>query len=429
MLKKIVIGNINKYINYLFIALIFLMPFDVVVMNWIPPVIILLWIMEGNFKYKWDILKNCKIFWVLLTFILVMIVATFINPPYNHGIYPSNYFNGFDLIFRGYVISSLLIIIAITNLNKKTIKYMIYAFILSMFISEIKSYLIFFKIIRGRNYDPTPFLSHSFYTAFLSFTIILLIDNFFKIKNIYLKIFDLLFTLTATTNLFINGGRIGQVEFIFLILFYLIYKFRRNLKIILSGILVIFSVYIIAYHFSPVFKYRINVTLNSLNLLKKRNSYFYRSSFGQRVLMWKICLDDFKYDFSLKKLLLGNGFGKSKQEYNKIKDKYYKNTSFINHLTHPHSMYVYLLFNGGIILLALYLYIIYSFFRLNFYEYDIYAKIFGLTVFFTSFTEDMLYRMYGMLFFVLFTGLFYAYRRIRLTSTYYETSNTEKDSV
>ena len=421
--------NTNKYINYLFILLIFFIPFDKVVMNWIPPIIILLWIIEGEFKQKWLILKKCKIFWVLVLFIFAMLFSTLINPPYNQGIYPKFYINGFDVIFRHYFLGFVLIFIAITDLNKSTIKNMLYAFIAAMLISEIFSYLMLFKIIKRTHNDPTPFLSHSFYTAYFAFTIILLIDNFFKSGRIYLKIFDLLFTITATSNLFVNGGRIGQITFIFLIIFYLFYKFRKNIKIILTGILILPILYVLAYNFSPVFKNRMNITLNTVELVKNENGYFYHTSFGQRVLMWNICLSDFKYDFSIKKLLLGNGFGKSRKEFDTIRDKYFSKDKFIYYLNHPHNMYVYLLFTGGFGLLGMFLYILFLFFKLNFFEYDIYAKIFALTIIFLSFTEDSLMRSYNILFFVTFTGMFYAYRRIKLISTYYETSNIHRDSV
>ena len=421
--------NANKYINYLFILLMFLIPFDKVVMNWIPPIIILLWIIEGKFKQKWLILKKCKIFWPVIFFVLVMFISTLINPPYNQGIYPKFYINGFDVIFRHYFLGFVLIFIAITDLNKSTIKNMLYAFIAAMLISEIFSYLMLFKIIKRTHNDSTPFLSHSFYTAYLAFTIILLIDNFFKSGRIYLKIFDLLFTITATTNLFVNGGRIGQITFIFLIIFYLFYKFGKNIKIILTGILILPILYVLAYNFSPVFKNRMNITLNTVELVKNENGYFHHTSFGQRVLIWNICLSDFKYDFSIKKLLLGNGFGKSRKEFDTIRDKYFSKDKFIYYLNHPHNMYVYLLFTGGFGLLGMFLYILFLFFKLNFFEYDIYAKIFALTIIFLSFTEDSLMRSYNILFFVTFTGMFYAYRRIKLISTYYETSNIHRDSV
>ena len=423
--------NANKYINYLFILLIFLIPFDKVILFWIPPIIVLLWIIEGNFKEKWEILKRCKIFWALVIFLLTMLIATIINPPYNQVLGTKFHKNAFDYIFRFYFLYFSLVFIAITNLSKETIKKMIYAFIIAMLISEVISYLMFFNIIKKTHQFYSPFLWHSFYTDFVAFTVILLIDNFFKIKNKYLRIIDFIFILTATTNVFVNGGRIGQFTLAILFLFYLGYKFKKNLKIVLAGILIIPFIYIAAYKFSPVFKSRMNQTFNTLYLLKKNasSSSFYKTSFGNRVLMWKICLSDFKYNFSVKKLLFGNGFGKARMEYIKIRDKYFKKYKFIYHLNHPHDMYIYLLFNGGIILLGVYLYILFLFFKLNFFEYDIYAKIFGLTIFLLSFTEDTIIRGYSMLFFVTFTGMFYAYRRLKLFSNDYETNNTHQDSA
>ena len=430
--KYLLIKNkANIFINYLYVFLIFLIPFDKVILFWIPPVIALLWLIEGNFKQKWEILKKCKIFWILIIFLVAMLISTIINPPYNQVLGNKFYKNAFDYIFRFYFLSFSLIFIAITNLSRETIKKMIYTFILAMLISEVISYLMFFNIIKKTHQYFSPFIWHSFYTTFLAFIVILLIDNFFKIKNKYLKIIDFLFILTATTNIFVNGGRIGQFTFAVLILFYLGYKFKKSLKVIFLGIIILPLIYILSYKFSPVFKSRMNQTFNTLYLLKKNSNSadFYKTSFGNRVLMWKICLSDFKYNFFIKKLLFGNGFGKSRMEYIKIRNKYFNKYKFIYRYNHPHNMYIYLLFNGGIITLGIYLYILFLFFKLNFFIYDIYAKIFGLTMCLLSFTEDAIIRGYAILFFVVFTGIFYSYRRIKLFSTCYETSNIHRDSV
>jgi O-antigen ligase len=401
--------KINNYINFGFIALMFLFPFDKGLMNWFPPLILLLWIVEGNFKSKWNILKNCKIFWLLISMIVLMLISTIFSSSYSNGLYPKEFVNSFDFIIRRYLLLFILIPIMITNLKEETINRMIYAFLLAMFISEIKSYAIFFQLIDGKHNDPTPFLSHSFYTPFLVITIFLLIDRIYKSNNIYMKIGYGIFTLTATTNLFVNGGRIGQLIFLFVLLFYFFYKYR-NLKIIIATIIVIPIIYSLAYNFSPVFHKRANTTIfTASNMLSSKN--YYKSSFGQRVTMWKISLESFKH-FSFKTYLLGVGFGDSRAVYFENLNKHiYPVAGYPIRAKHLHNQFIMFLFDGGFILLSLYLYLFYLLFTTNFYEYDLEEKIFAITLFFLSFTEDPLFRAYGVLFFVLFTGMFFSYKK------------------
>lgn len=415
MLNKIINLKINDYINFAFIALIFLFPLNNVAMNWLPPIILFLWILEGNFSTKWNILKNCKIFWLLVALIFSMFISTIFSNSYSNGLYPKEFVNAFDFIIRRYLLLFILIPIMITNLKKDTIYKMFSAFLLAMLISEITSYAIFFQFIDGKHHDPTPFLSHSFYTPFLVITIFLLIDRIYKSTNIYIKSGYVIFVLTATINLFINGGRSGQLIFIFILLFYFFYK-HRSIKTVIITIIIIPIIYLLAYNTSPIFNKRANKTITTVsNIINSKN--YYRSSFGERVTMWKISLESFK-DFSIKTYLLGVGFGDSKTVYF---DTLNKNLHPVSHYakkaSHLHSQFMMLLFNGGAILLFLYLYIFYLLFKTNFYEYNLEAKIFTITLFLLSFTEDPLFRAYGVLFFTLFIGIFFSYKKIIESNT------------
>ena len=414
------ISYINSLINILLIILIFLFPIKIFIKNIIPPLIVVLWLIEGNFKYKWEILKKSKIFWILVIMLIIMFLSAVFSHYYTQGEYPHQFKNVFDFLFRRYFLYFMLIPVMITDLQIITIQKMFKAFVLGMFVSEVMSYLIFFKVIPGDPNDPTPFLSHSFYTPLLAFTIILLIDLFIKEQNKFIKIFYLLFSFTATANLFINGGRSGQFIFLVILILYFWIKFKKYKKYLLLLLLFIPLVYYLAYNFSPVFKSRVNQSISTIKIYKYNKKRFYNTSFGNRVFMWKIVLEDYLHSLTLKKLLLGVGYGESRKDYfdylNKSGERKWVYSYPITKRVHFHNQYVTFLYNGGVILVLLYLYVFYLLFKENFYEYNIEAKVFAIIYLLLSFTEDTLYRAYGVLFFVLFTGMFFAYKRLKLSN-------------
>jgi len=349
--------------------------------------------------------------------LIIMFLSAIFSNSFTDGEYPHEFINVFDFLFRRYFLYFILIPIIITSLDISTIKKMFKAFILAMFISETISYLIFFKIIPGNQHDPTPFLSHSFYTPLLAFTIILLIDFFIKETNKYTKAFYLIFSFTATINLFINGGRSGQAIFIIILFLYFWMRLRKNKIYLFLLLLFLPLIYYIAYNLSPIFKTRVNQSINTIKIFATDKQKFYNTSFGNRIFMAKIVLEDYLNNLTVKKLLLGVGYGEARKDYfnylNKSGQKKLIHTYPIKKSVHFHNQFITFLYNGGIILVILYLYIFFLLFKENFYEYNIEAKIFATIYLILSFTEDTLYRSYGVLFFVLFVGMFFSYKKLK----------------
>jgi len=235
---------INRVINYLMIIFAFVFPISIAGVNILLGIMIFLWIIEGNFKEKFNKLLHCKFFWGILIIIFGLLFSVFISKSTINGyLISSGIKNEYDFIFRYIIFYSFLFVIFITSISNKFLKNILSAFVLGMLFSEIMSYLIYFDLLplnklrhmgliykKAYNFNPSPFMNHIFYSIFLSVTILILIDKIFIEKNKFLKFFIGIFILTATANLFINGGRTGQLAFVlgflgysFLKIFYFVY--------------------------------------------------------------------------------------------------------------------------------------------------------------------------------------------------------------
>lgn len=186
------------------------------------------------------------------------------------------------------------------------------AFFLGMLINEMTSYGIFFGILPEHwsyydaRLDPSPAeYSHLAYGFVLSFTAGMVL--FHWLKNNALKNFGHwvlgIFFVTATTNIFITGGRVGYILYAIAVATVVLYLFRHWLKsALLAVFLTVSLVYTLAYHFSPVVKERIENGYSDIYKIMYEDHYM--TSFGVRLANWMAATDVVKANW-----LFGVGVG------------------------------------------------------------------------------------------------------------------------
>ncbi|WP_345992898.1 O-antigen ligase family protein [Sulfurimonas sp. HSL-1716] len=247
------------------------------------------------------------------------------------------------------------------------------AFIFGMFISELTSYGMHFGIMPwkleiGRILfyqapsmeDPSPFLNHIHYGVALAFTVILLIHKtFFEKHDGYLKIFMGIFIVTATSNIFITGGRTGYVTFFLLIVVLAVFYLRKSALGIFLAISVVF---VTAYNFSPIFHAKVHQTEQSLYSLFKDDPNF-NTSLGARTGIYY-----YAYEVIKKDPVFGVGTGDS---MDKIHDMAPEKDYIINSLLHEHNQFLSVLLKLGIIGLFIYLNIFYQIYKFKQKEKDL----------------------------------------------------------
>jgi O-antigen ligase len=409
----------NLFLNFAILGLIFVAPLSTALTNIFVGLVILLWIIEGNFKEKFQKLKTIDK--ALLFFILIYILE-FISLLWSDNIYSGGYWSGYynnaiDFLLRHEFFYLIILIIVYTSFKKEWTDNAINIFIYAMLLSEIISYGIILGIWtteRGTQADPSPFLNHSAYSALLAWTIFLLIEKGIYSKKLLEKLIYFLFSFTATLNLLFNTGRTGQIIFFVLLVFYLIEKFHFKLKTLLISFVLIVSIFFGNYFFNSTFKHRMNQAYNDIVLITKGN---YASSWGLRYL--SIILSERVLKESL---LFGYGFSDAKKEVFKDLRKFDKKTVFLYKKQLNGDMHnQYLQFFNEIGLIGLFFLILtfYFYFKINFDpKIKIFAHLFMIDYIFMFFTGCFLRMESTFILFIIFMTIFVLNKNNSLNNNY-----------
>ena len=422
--------NYSKILNILFILFAFVFPISIAGANILIVLMIVFWLLEGNFKEKWIKIKNNKLISVLFEIFFVLVLSALFSNSFKNAFFMTHHIHNILFFYLKYFTFYLIFFIVFyTSLQKEFLEKVISAFLFGMLFSEIVSYSIYFNLINvsyfkklglifrsAYSWNPSPFMHHSFYSIFLAVAILLIFDNLFKVKNKFIKFFSVLFLISAVTNLFLNGGRLGQLAFVLAFIIYSFFKLKKIKYFLLSSIGLLF-ILIIAYNFSPIFKYRVN--LAKQNLIMVINNKNFNTSWGKRIgadiISYKILTAN------PKNFIFGLGAGDAKKEYFDFAKKNYPHIyKQINNLIHVHNQFFQLWIDGGII--AFVLIILYFIYLYKLAPIPLTIGI--IIVFIIGFCGDvLLYRPKTFLLLEFISViLFYL-------SNDYETNNTHQDSV
>jgi O-antigen ligase len=346
------IDNIN---SYLLILVAFFLPLTVFGGNLFAVSIFLLWLIKADFKTDFHRLKNNRLVIAVLIYLLVHIVALLWTADMQFGLYTLKK----QLKF-------LFIPIFMLFVKREHVKYYILAFLLSMSLSEVWSYGIWFELLPlyggATLEDPIPLMSHITYTPFLTIATYLLLYYFLfdpsvgKLK----KTTYAFFILTISINVFINGGRAGQVMFLAMIAITIFQYFpRKALKAAIISSIILLTTFSTAYTFSEIFKHRVDLATsqftNYSEFLKSTpapGKEFVSSSVGERMVFAVSSWEIFK-----EHPIFGVGTGDFKNEFAK---KLSINAPYVEIVENPHNMYSLILAQFGLIGLAALLYMFYT---------------------------------------------------------------------
>jgi len=243
--------------------------------------------------------------------------------------------------------------------DRNTARRGIYAFVIGMMCAELYTYYNIFSIwdqyLKGAYGDYLLPISHIAYNPFLAVAIALLLSGLlagkYRKMNLAIGIF---FLITMVVNMFMTGGRAGQVGFIFIWIALSFYYLRGNI-IGLSGMFIsLLITLIIAWNFSPVFQNRVNEGVNELSLYAekldseiidtKENT---NTSIGLRLHFYENSLELFK-----KSPIYGHGTGSFENTYKNFADN---SNKMIFKTSNPHSNHSLILVQFGIIGMFVYL--------------------------------------------------------------------------
>jgi O-antigen ligase len=223
-----------------------------------------------------------------------------------------------------------------------------------------------------------------------------------------------LFFLTATGNLFINGGRTGQLAFLigFLVLMFL--YFRMNAKSFTASVGFLVLILLTAWSFSPNFHHKINQGFKELHDISKGD---FKGSLGARASMAVV-----SFELIRRAPLSGYGVGNVRHAYLELtKEKPFQKYAYAMHIhpahgpehDHVHNQYLQTLVQGGLPALFLLLLFFYRFAREPMKNPEAhYLKIALVTIaLVASFPEGFLYVNVSAAFFYFMTGVLLFYGR------------------
>lgn len=387
--------DFSKYINYCIIILAFMIPVSKAGITFFESLIFILFLLEGNFKEKWLLFLKSKVMITLFVFICFSIIILL-----------SHEFSKEVLTYLSKYKHFILAIIIFLSVDKKYIKNVFSAFILGILFSELVSYGIFFELIHYKNispHDPSPFMSHMTYSVFLAFSAMYILVHVIYSKNYYEKIFYSLFFLTITTNLFINGGRTGQVIYFVIVIILFFMLFKNKLKAIIFSIFIGIITLSLAFNFSNNFQNRFYQFENDIeNMIYHHN---YQGSFGSRVSLWILGVTEIKDN-----LLFGTGLKHNLKDIEHYinNNQNLKGTSHLVNFRDHHNIFVTNTLHLGIIGFIILLFLFYSQLKLKFStpEYAALNIVFIFSFILFSFTHNTFHTTNPMLFFALFIALF-----------------------
>ena len=277
---------------------------------------------------------------------------------------------------------------------------------LAIAITEIASYLVWFQIIpefkNATVGNPTPFMSHISYNPILALAIYISYYNIFIQNNLSKFKFFIysFFALSMTINMFITGGRAGQVMY-FVMLTILIFQFfgKEKLKSLLTVFVLVPLIFFTAYQSSNIFQSRVDQAVNNtINFEINRNS-----SVGERI---NFAINT--WDVIKENPIIGVGTGDFPSEYKKINQI---NSPQMQPTTNPHNMYTLVTMQLGFIGLMSLLSIFYFQIKLSFISQNKFFKDLGfaLPIMFLviMLSDSYLLGHYTTLVFVFFSSFLY----------------------
>ena len=331
--------------QFLFVLLGVFIPTSIAITNLIIGLLALCWILERNFKAKFDIIRSSK--WMLAILALIGF--------YGLGLLWGDQHLNADWQFQRLALLLFFPILMTMNLKQETIKRAVFSFLGTAFISAFTAIAINNNIISPLGgylsfIDPSwrnsAFITYNYHNVILALATTLSLYVLIEKKSKYTYLL-LLFIVVYAISIFTEIGRAGQVIFNLSAVFYIIYYNSRNLFRLCSLLLLLFSFQFGIYHSTNVYKDRFDAVSNIIQNNGDRGK-------GKP--------DDIRYVFvkeSLKRIIekpiLGYGTG----SFGTIFKNEVKSGHYFDKQTTPHNQYLYVWFELGILGLVLLLLIFY----------------------------------------------------------------------
>jgi len=331
--------------QFLFVLLGVFIPTSIAITNLIVGLLAICWLLEGDFKTKFDSIKSSK--WMLSIFALIAFYAL--------GMLWGDQHLNADWQFQRLALLLVFPIFMTMNLKQETIGRAVFAFLGTAFISALVALAINNNIISplGEYFsfiDPSfrnsAFITYNYHNVILALATTLSFYVLIEKKSKYTYLL-LLFIVVYAISIFTERGRAGQVIFNLSAVFYIIYYNRRNLLRLCALLVLLFSFQLVIYNSTNVYKERFDAVSN---IIKNNGDRGEGKAEDIRYVFIKETLSRI-----LENPILGYGTGSFGTIFH---EQVKSGHNFLIHKT-PHNQYLYVWFELGILGLVLLLLIFY----------------------------------------------------------------------
>ncbi len=347
MIKK---EHLHRWFYFTALLFAFLLPLSRAGLNLLGFMLLVIWLIEGDFKKKFTLLKKEPFIQALVLFILYSLLNFL-------WIEPHNFKEALSYDFK--YIYFLIIPILYTTYDSQKYRDLLYAFLAGMTVSSLQSLSIYFHIYDFHEVNLeslSPHMWHTIYSIFLAFSGLSAFILAMEENHLFHKILFILLTIMIGAVLFLGISRTGQAIYLFGLFSIIISLFRVRLSILISTLLLITFLLLTLYQLNPRFKARLNVAQQDITLLTQHHDYC--SSLGARLFTWKIAYEVFQ-----KEPLLGMGTADHIEylQNSMNQDKKFSTCSIKEMIGYYHAQYIEELTQSGLIGLFFLLYLFYTF--------------------------------------------------------------------
>jgi len=343
------LNPVDRIYQYLLIAAFFFLPLTVLANNLAIWLIAIIWFATGDYEAKFKSILANKLSLASIAFYLIHLISL---------LWTEDYLWGLEILRKMLPFITILPIF-LTLTYKENLKYYVGAFLSAIFISVCLSYSVWLGFIEPFGHatvsNPTPIVSHISYNPFLAFAFYLVVNHLLSSATLsqVWRILYTFFSFTICINMFITGGRAGQVMFFVALILLVFQHFRRSqIRASIISLSLVVAISFTAYQTSPIFKERVDsVADNIVNYESNRNT-----AVGQRITFLVNSFELFK-----RSPVIGVGVGDYPSEYEVVSNK---NTPEVDLTSQPHNMYMLIMSQLGLVGLM-------SFFSIFYYQFRI----------------------------------------------------------
>ncbi len=334
LLSNINKSKLKKLNSYILILIAFSLPLSIALPSILTTVLVINWLLIADFKHDFNCLKKNKVVVASLGLYLLALLGLLWSQSITLGLTYTLAKESRLLLIPFYMLFT----------RKEHLKYYIYAFLLAMSISEVSSYAIFFHIIepfgKATIYDPTPFIGHITYNPLLAIAIYLLLYYLLFTNELTKKqkILYTIFVVTMSINMFVTGGRAGQIVYLSMVIL-VIFKYfnKQKVKALILSFVLLPTLFVALYSTSNIFHNRVNLAVENLSDISKHPNNSTAIRVNWAIVSWQIIKEH---------PINGVGTGSFRIAFKKTNNIISPN---IKNTINPHNMYIFELVELGIL--------------------------------------------------------------------------------